>query len=192
MLINPRRRKRKATKTRRRRKSAPRAKTVTVKAPVRYARINPKRRKARRVRRNPRALGGILKTGALVEAGIGAAGSIAYDMLASRLPLPANLKTGALGTAVKIGGAFLATKFASKVVGAKTANAVLAGILTVEAVKMLQRFIPGGAVAEYDYQISGPGDGWGDGVGYMGPAPALFSGDDMSAYVPSNMGAYVQ
>jgi len=137
MLVNPRKRRRKTTKRRRT--------TTTV-------RRNPVARK--RTRRSPvrrSGMGGLFNS--LVPAAIGGAGALGLDIAFGLLPLPANVKTGPLAPAAKIGGAILLGMVARRVTNKKTGDMVAAGAITVavySAVRgLFQKFVPNVPLGEY-------------------------------------------
>lgn len=145
MIINPRRRKRRAAKKTRARSHKRRARVVTMS-------INPRRkhrRAARRIsgrskrmhhnpvfkRRSRRAgrattFKGFM-TGTLVPSAIGAGGALGLDLVMGFVPLPAVLSTGMLRPVTRLAGAALIGWVASMVASRQTAANVTAGAVTV-------------------------------------------------------------
>lgn len=147
----------------------------------------PQRRKRRRVtrRRGNPALNMRSIQNQLMEAGTGAVGALGLDVIQGYLPIPANLKTGLVGTGVKallaIGMGVVASKV--KIVRGATANKMVNGALTVvlhdELKKQVQNFAPGIQMGEYIDD---------DGLGYYGSGyPAGVMGEEyggMGSYLP--------
>lgn len=147
----------------------------------------PQRRKRRAVsrRRGNPALNMRSIQNQLMEAGTGAVGALGLDVIQGYLPIPANLKTGLVGTGVKallaIGMGVVASKV--KIVRGATANKMVNGALTVvlhdELKKQVSNFAPGIQMGEYI------GD---DGMGYYGsgyPAGVMDEGyGGMGTYLP--------
>lgn len=209
LLVNPRKRKstrrKKPVARKKRRTAAQRAATKKmIAANRRKRRGNPVKRKTTRrkpaarraspVRRRRRRRTGYGGNPAfnmrsvqnqLMEAGTGAVGALGLDVIQGYLPIPANLKTGLVGTGVKallaIGMGVVASKV--KIVRGATANKMVNGALTVvlhdELKKQVANFAPGIQMGEYI------GD---DGMGYYGsgyPAGVMDEGyGGMGTYLP--------
>lgn len=188
LLVNPRRRRRrKKTTTRKRRRN-----------PV----ANPRRRRrrkttARRRRRNPaRRVTMMTVQRDVMEALQGATGALALDITLGYLPIPANLKVGFVGTAVKalaaIGLGIVGQNM--RVVRPATAKAWANGALTVvlhdELKKQLAIFAPNIPLGEYlGYEN--------DNLGYYGsgynPGPMYLPDlqDETMGFEQSGMSEYM-
>jgi len=198
MLVNPKRRRRKARRNvkaaanprRRRRSTRRRARRNPV------AMANPRRRTRRRSyrRRNPKFSIRSIQRDAIMPAAIGGVGALALDVAFAALPIPANFKTGAMGTVAKIAGAILLGKLAGKALGAKAGEAVTVGAVTIQAYNLVKGFakqamptLPMGEYlsGEFDYNAN-------PGVGYMNAGEFI---PDMSGAIPyygaDNMGEYL-
>ncbi|WP_374334448.1 hypothetical protein [Leeia sp.] len=121
----------------------------------------------RRLRRNPSGRFDVktISTDALK----GALGATAVNTLAAKLPLPSNMKSGALGGLVKAGLAVGAGYLANRFMGADSAVAITRGALTVqlhETIKALGAKA-GMTLGDVDGWDDGMGDvdGWDDGMG---------------------------
>lgn len=207
MLINPRRRKRKAAKRnpKRRRMSAKQAKFFAPKRRRSRRRSTARRvaspvarrshRRARRSRRSfLRSTSGSLSLNpstfikeTLVPSAIGGAGALAVDVAWGMLPIPAQLKTGAIAPIAKAAGAVAVGLIASKVAGKKVGAQVTSGYLTVLAYNLMKGFV----------QKSLPQITLGDyGMGYM-QAGQFLPDQSIAAYLeaptapPPAMGAYL-
>ena len=176
LLVNPKKRR----KRRRKRKTVAR----------RRRRSNPHRRVTRRRRRrNPVTMKGALNN-LVMPALWGAGGALTLDFALGFVPLPANLKTGITGYAVKGAGAIALGMLLenTKLVSSKNATDMTKGALTVMlhgAVKeQLTTFFPQLNLGEYmndpgfGFVNSGyPAEGWDDtGID-----------DNMAAYLPNIM-----
>jgi len=133
MMVNPKRRK--ATRKKRR--------TTAV----------ARRRTTHRRRRNPIRSTGMMAT--LQNAAVGASGALVVDVAMSKLPLPANLKTGPALPAVKGGVSLLVGMLVGKILKKASLGKQLAeGGLTVAihdmAKPMLSNVIPGGLAGSDD------------------------------------------
>ena len=174
MLINPKRRKtrRKARRNpvaanprRRRRSTRRRARRNPVAA-------NPRRRRTvrRRARRNPKFSIRSIQRDAIMPAAIGGVGALALDVAFGALPIPAQFKTGAMGSLAKLAGALVLGKLAGKALGAKTGEAVTVGAVTIQAYNLVKGFakqaMPTLPMGEY---ISGMDAAF----PYYNPRPAL-------------------
>lgn len=210
LLVNPRKRtsaRRKKPMARKRRSAAQKAATRKMIAanrrrgstkrrrrnPVAKVAANPRRRRrattsvrrrrSTRRRSNP-AVNLRSVQNQVMEAGIGALGGIGLGVIQGYLPIPANLKSGLVGTGVKallaIGMGVVASKV--KVVKPATAAKLANGALTIvlyDALKtQLGTFAPGIKMGEY----------LDDGLGYYGSGyPAGVMGDGyggMGSYLP--------
>jgi hypothetical protein len=137
-----------------------------------------------------------------MDAGTGALGALGLDVVQGYLPIPANLKTGLIGTGVKallaIGMGIVASNF--KVIRGATANKMVNGALTVvlhdEFKKQLSTFAPGIQMGEYigDNELGYYGSGLTAGVmndsyGGMGSYLPELDTDDMGMDA-ENLGLY--
>jgi hypothetical protein len=139
MLINPRKRRRKKRRTTKKR----------------ARKRNPVRRKKatrRRRRRNP-VRGGV--QGQVMTALTGASGALALDVALGYLPIPANLKAGIVGTAVKAGLAIgigvlgKNAKLVRPATAAKLADGALTVVLHNELKRQVANFLPAVQLGEY-------------------------------------------
>lgn len=178
LLVNPRRKRRKtATKTKRR----------TVTASRRRVRKNPvsRKRATRRIRRNPRS-NGLL--GELMTAGTGAAGAIALDLGFAYLPLPAQYKTGTMGTLAKMATAVAAGMVMkqTKIVKKPMADKIVGGAILVQAYGLiksqLQQAAPQLPLGEYMGMHGG---------GALPYAGAQLGYTNAAMAVPMTMGEYM-
>ncbi len=207
-VLNPRRKRRKATGSRsrnsshkRRSTSRRRVKRIRARNPVAH-RVHHRshhRRHHRRVRaRNPRFdIKGIIGN-YLIPAGIGGAGALALDIGLSYVPLPTMLQTGIPNAAVKVAGALALGFVGGKVLGRDKGKAITAGALTIVAYnlmrKLVQQYAPSVPGLSGDYRDMSVG-AYMSGTGYN-PAPML---QGVGAYMDSNlaslqraqMGAYM-
>lgn len=195
MLVNPKRR-RKSTRRKVSVKSNPRRKRRTTRKrrarrnPIHYA--NPrKRRTRRRARRNPKFSVRSIQRDALMPAAIGGVGALAIDVVYGALPIPANFKTGVIGSVAKIAVAVIAGKVAGKMLGAKVGEAMTVGAVTIQAYNAVKGFaqkqFPALPMGEY---LSGDFPTYSQ-MGYMNPAPVS---TEMLSYAPgsqSGMGEYL-
>ena len=130
--VRKRRRKTTTTTTRRRRRAAPVARRRRV------------RRKRNPVRMNMRGI-----TNSFVDGGIGAVGAIGVDMVFNYLPLPANLKTGFVGTGMKgltaiAGGLLLSNmRLVRPAMAAKLTNGAFTVIMHEAIKRGINQFAPG-------------------------------------------------
>jgi len=179
LLANPRRRKARKTVAKRR------TRRTTMKRSVH----------ARRRRRNP--IGGNDLMSQVKNAAIGAAGAIGVDIAMSKLPIPANLKSGPMLPAVKgavaIGLGMLIGKFGKKrALGKQIAEGGLTVAIHSMAKPMVANMIPGGLSGDDDLMAY---DLMGDDL--MGGEDDLFdarsdvSGDFDDDFEDDDMGAYV-
>lgn len=190
LLINPRRRKARKSRgrTKARRAKARKSRTsITVRSnPIRARR----RRTRMRFRRNPIG-GGIVKQvmSNVQEGAIGAAGAIATKAALSFVPLPENLKTGAIGSLVTaVAGVLVGTavsKFASPSIGRTMAQGAVTVALFELARSQLAGKVPG-LSGDLDYMGAYSEMG---GVDYMGANEGLLGNDGLlGAY--SDMNGY--
>lgn len=201
MLVNPRRRKRRASAKKRvrvtRARRNPRRKRRTMSA-AQAAFFGPRKRRRVRVtraRKNPRRRSssrrsGLLTSlspkgimGAVAPAAIGAAGALAIDALWAVLPVPASLKTGQFAPAIKALGVLGIGALASrvKVIPQNLVKPAVAAALTITAYNFLkaqlQAFAPNLQLGEYV-----------DGIGYYGAGQFLPDQSGMGAYVSGGDG----
>jgi hypothetical protein len=149
LLVNPRKRRKKAKgrkrASRRRRRSGGRKRRAigyTIgNSPIRRRKLNPRRRRrrgsrrrSRGYRRNPISLRGFTPgnlLGQVTGALPGAVGALGLDVALGFLPIPVTWKAGIPGYLTKIVGAVALGMVASKVVGSSTGAKVTTGALTV-------------------------------------------------------------
>lgn len=151
---------------------------------VRRRKMNPRRRRRysnpvtrHRRRRNPSmrgSVGGIMNTA--MDAGIGAGGALVTDIAWSFLPLPATMKTGAIGTLAKAATSIALGIVGSKVVGGAMARKATVGALTVQIYAFVKPMLAGVV----------------PGLGYYGAGYALngFVPNSLSD-TPSSLNAYI-
>lgn len=188
LLVNPRRRKRRAK----------RSKWYSVKAHQRNPRHRRGGHKTRRRRlRNPRFGMPSVKsiTGEIGPALIGAVGAMGLDIGMAYLPLPTMLQSGWGKVAAQLGGALALGFIAAKIpgVGRSRAQAATLGALTIVAYNAI-RPLAASTIGDKVKGLSGLAD-FGDfqGMGaYMNPAPALLTRSSPIANAQSGMGAYMQ
>ena len=119
----------------------------------------------RRSSGSSRGLGGGLGIKGLVtQAGIGAVGALAVDLVYSKLPLPASLKVGNTAPLVKAGITIGLGILAGKVVNKQMSHNATVGALTVQ----LHQFLKGVLPASMQAGVAGYTDI--NGVGYYTPA----------------------
>lgn len=121
MLVNPRRRKRKAV-----RKSRARKKTPVKRRKSRAM----KRKTTRRRKKNPVSARGIVGS-QLMPAATNAMGALALDVVWSYLPVPMDIKTGAFRHVAKGIGAIALGMLAGNFINKRTARSMSQGALTV-------------------------------------------------------------
>lgn len=170
LMVNPRER-RKASKTKSRRRSSG---GLLARAKSAVSRVR------RRYRRNP--IGGMGNTAMtqFKDGAIGAAGALAVDVIFSKLPLPANLKTGAVGSIVQgfvgVGLGMAVAKFGkNRALGHKLAQ----GAVTISLYNAGKRMVgPALGLAGVDDGMLGFDDqgmlGYSEldtGMGWYSPAP---------------------
>lgn len=197
VLVNPRRKRRKATRrkatTRRRKTTARRNPTRRRRSVARRA--APARRRRRSVRRNPKLSFKSVTRDALIPAGVGAIGALGLDIVMGAVPIPAQFKTGPLGSAVKIVGAIVLGKLAGKMLGSKRGEQATVGAVTIlayGAVKnMLSTYAPGLPLSGSDFAYN-PYPSMGEYVGKsnnLGFFPGGMGAGTMNEYIPQ--GDYV-
>lgn len=153
----------------RRRKNPTRRRTAKKRPVRRRASAAPKRRRASRRRRSNPALTTRSVRNQVMEAGTGAVGALALDVVQGYLPIPANLKSGIVGTLVKAGLAISIGIIGSKVrivsnaTAGKMANGALTVVLHDELKKQVQTYAPGIQMGEY---LGPDGLGMYEGAGY--------------------------
>lgn len=163
-------------------------------APIRRRKLNP-RRKHRRHRKhhakrhhNPRLLAGF--TGQLMNGAIGAAGALGVNVVLGFLPLPANLKTGMVGKAVKLVGAAGVGMLAGRFMGAARGQAIAQGAITVALYDVFSGFLK--QAAPTIPLLAGD-----DEFGYLDPATVISGDEEIGAFLPAGvsgdeeMGAYL-
>lgn len=141
----------------------------------RRRRHNPIRMHRRR-RRNPIGMGSIM--GPAMTAVYGTVGALATDVLFGVLPLPAQFKSGGMGTLAKAAVTIAGGMLASKLVGRSAAEKAVSGALTVQlysfAKPLLAAALP-----------SVPG------LGYYGAGYALSEYISGVGNIPSSLNAFV-
>jgi len=164
---------RKSNPVRRRTSKKPvRRRTARRAAPKKY------RRKSARRRANPALTTRSIRN-QVMDAGIGAGGALALDVVQGYLPIPANLKAGIVGTLVKAGLAIgigivgSKIKIVSNATAGKMANGALTVVLHNELKKQVQTYAPGIQMGEY---IDGNGMGMYEGAGYAPYQDAAMGG----------------
>jgi len=172
LLINPRKRTRKAKKSAKRvRRVARKRNPVSYRAVTRRAKVasNPRRRRARKVRRtarrmrNPIAVRGIVSSivPMLKDAAIGAAGSIGVDAVMGQVNkyLPASMQPtpGAIGAndAIKAVTTIALGQLLSRPTRGMSRKAA-AGALTVQMDKIIRGLLPAGVKAQLAYGTVAP------------------------------------
>lgn len=121
----------------------------------------------------------------MMPAAIGAVGAVAIDAITSRLPIPANMRSGNMRYVTKAIAIVGIGWLAGKVVKKSTADAAVIGSLTVLfyglSRDMLAKVLPAGI------SLGEMGD-----VGEMSMYSAgMLSGDDMGEYQSASMGEYM-
>jgi hypothetical protein len=159
-----------ASRKRRRRNPIPGASVIPANPVRRHRRRSVSRGMSRRRRRNPSGGRGFLGalTAPLMPAVVGAGGAIANEVAFKFLPLPANLKTGMIGTLARAAVAVGVGMALDRVAGRRIASQMTAGALTVLAYGQLRSVLATAApnlVGEY---ISGD-----DEMGYYGAGTVL-------------------
>lgn len=215
LLVNPRRRRRRKTASRkrrgprrmsalqrkyfgkRRRKNPSRRRRVHHVARRRRSRrnvmANPVRRYRRRARvaarhhrrrrRNPIGMG--MLTGPLTTAVYGTIGALATDVLFGVLPIPAQFKSGGMGTLAKAAVTIAGGMLASKLIGRSAAERGVAGALTVQLYSFAKPLIaaavpaiPGLGYYGAGYSLSGVGE-------YISNIPSSLNG--LGRFVPNSL-----
>ena len=170
VLVNPKRK--------RRRKTTRRRKSVARRAPTRR----------RRTRRNPK----MKVAESFGPAMVGAGGALGLDMIWGMLPLPGNMKTGIMGSLVKIGGALIIGQMSKGFLGKRTGENLTVGMVTVLTYDMAKGLIaqnmPNVPLSEYiGSELSGSNFAYNPtpGLGYMnaGQGVMVNGGHTMGAYV---------
>lgn len=187
MIAANRRRKNPVARKRRRKPAAAKRRPSRRRAPQRRAR----RRVSRRRNPAPRLTMRNVQN-QLMDAGTGALGALGLDIIQGYLPIPANMKTGLVGTGVKallaIGMGIVASN--TRMIKGPVANKMVNGALTVvlhdEFKKQLATFAPGIPLGEYlgsdelGYYGSGYGAGnMSEGYGGMGSYLPELDTDDL-------------
>jgi hypothetical protein len=202
LLINPRRRRKRAKNSRRRKHRARhrntrrasggfRIRRRRIKNPRshRRRRKNPVSRFRRRRHRNPISVAGI--KGVIVPATFGAIGGVAVDYLYNFLSpnLPSSITSMSIGPPlIKIAGAFGVGLVGEKVLGAEKGKAVLMGALAVQIYNLIASLIGGTA------GMAGLGAYMNRGIGSLGsPNPAVYLQKPMGRMGRvGRVGAYMQ
>lgn len=120
--------------------------------------------------------GGGFIGGSVMDSAVGTVGALLSDIAFNFIPLPATVKTGAVGTLAKAGTSIALGMLASKVVGRAAAKKGVTGALTVQLYAYLKPMLAGAGVP---------------GLGYYGAGYAL---NGMGAYIsdsPSSLNAFV-
>lgn len=126
---------------------------------------------------------------------IGAAGAIGLNIAMGFAPIPANFKTGWLGTAVKVGLAIIGGQVAGRVVGRNNGRLMTAGAITVlayDALKqLLQTALPNVPLGEYisGYMNTDSG-GYARGLGYPNAAQYAGDQDQLDYFQPGMVAPY--
>jgi len=220
LLVNPRRRRaRKKTARRRpaRRRTARRRNPIGPFArranPVRRRRRRPARRRRRasrlgmyvanprrrrrtarrRYRRNPMTVRGILN-GMVIPAAQAGAGAVLLDVAWGYVPIPDNIKNGAMRHVAKGLGAIVLGWGVGKVAGRKMGDTMAMGALTVTFHaafrELTQQFLPQVNLAYYS---AGPTAGYDPQLGYYVSSPRMVTNRGESMPSPnSELGYYVQ
>jgi hypothetical protein len=188
LLVNPRKRKARKTGAKRRKSVASRA-MATVSRKVSSLR--------KRYRRNPIGGGASGAMEQFKAGAIGAAGALAVDIAMTKLPIPANLKTGAAAPIVKglvgIGIGMAVAKFGkNKALGKAMAQGAVTVSLYAAGREMLKKPLGLGAYddlgADFDelgyYEMGGDDDTMGELLGDDDNMGELLGDDDQT------MGAY--
>jgi hypothetical protein len=168
------------------RKHARKAVAITVRANPRrrHRRHNPIRaHKRRHYRRNPSGLniGSFLKN-TLMPSAVGAVGALGVNIVLGYLPIPDTMKTGPIGTLVKIAGAVGVGMIASKVSNRRIGEQVTAGAVTVQLYQLMSGMLANAAPALAARA----------GLAGMDEYPSLeYTAPGMGAYVDSGMGMYM-
>ncbi len=215
MLVNPRRKARKATRRRTRarrhmtalqrkyfgpRRAKRRTVRRTARRRVESLAINPRRKRRashhrrRRItslRSNPRRLGSMkgFVNATLVPAGVGALGALGVDLVIGYASphLPATFQSGMMLNAVKIAGAVGVGMVAGMVAGKKFGEEAMAGAITVTLYDIVKGYVKS---AMPSLPLSGYDMGW-ISPAYQLPAPnmGMYIGQD-NAY-NGGMGMYI-
>lgn len=151
-----------------RRKNPVKRKARRAAAPVRRRRTAARR--STRRRRNPVSPTFSMRSiqNQVIDAGMGAVGALGLDVVQGYLPIPANLKTGLVGTGVKallaigLGVVAAKTKLVKSSTAAKFANGALIVVLHDELKKQVATFAPGIQMGEYldDFSLGYYGSGY--------------------------------
>ncbi len=216
LLVNPRRRRRAPARARPRRKMTARRRRPATKRRRRrnpigpYARSgmgmyvsNPRRRRrrparkrrttARRYRRNPTTMRGIINQ-LVMPAATAGAGALALDILWGFVPVPAEIKTGPMRHVAKGLGAVVLGQLVGMVGTKRMGDTMAMGALTVvfhSAFKeMTAQFMPG---VPLGYYSAGANAGYDPQLGYYVQSPRLaVSRGESAPSANSEMGYYVQ
>lgn len=196
VAANPRRRRRRRNPSARRRRVMGYA---VGPAKIRRRKLNARRARVRRRRRNPRGMGNLLSlrglTSTLVPAVSGAAGALGLDVALSYIPLPAALQTPLMRNVTRVVGALALGAGAGMIFSRRTGYMVATGALTVAAYGALRDFVATNVPALQVSGISPPmyNDYSDTRIGYVSPSARLSAYMSPGAQVPGNtVGAYMR
>ncbi len=113
----------------------------------------------------------------LKQAGAGAVGALAVDIVYSKLPIPASLQGGNVGAVTKAAVTVGLGILAGKVVNKQLAHGATVGALTVQLHSILKNFAGGFGLAGYT-DINGIGE-----VGYYTPAAIADNSGGIGEYM---------
>jgi hypothetical protein len=133
----------------------------------------------RRRHRNPIFGGGFIG-GTVMDAGVGAVGAMFNDIVWSFIPLPAQFKSGAIGTLAKAGTTIAVGMLSSKLVGSGMAKKATTGALTVQLYSYLKPMLAGMGVPGLGYY--GAGYALNE---YISDIPSSVNG--LNAFVPNSL-----
>ena len=186
MLVNPKRRtKRKTAKAnpKRRRKTTRRRSTK---------RAAPRRRVTRRrARRNPKFSLRSIQRDAIMPAAIGGVGALGLDLAFAFLPIPANFKTGIIGSVAKLAGAVVLGNVVGNLAGKKTGEAFTLGAVTIQAYGLVKNLVQNAAPG---LPLSGDPmlQYYTPGMGYVSAGSQVPYGSGISDYnAAPGMGEYI-
>jgi hypothetical protein len=127
--------------------------------------------------------GGGFIGGSVMDAGVGAIGAMAADIAFNFIPLPAQFKTGPIGTLAKAGASIAVGMLASKVVGRAAAKKAVTGALTVQLYAYLKPMLAGMGVPGLGYY--GAGYALNGLNAYISDSPSSLTG--LGAFVPNSL-----
>lgn len=137
----------------------------------------------RRRRRNPIGMGSIM--GPAMTAVYGTVGALATDVLFGVLPIPAQFKSGGMGTLAKAAVTIAGGMLASKVVGRSAAEKGVAGALTVQLYSFVKPLIAAAAPNIPGLGYYGAGYSLSDMGEYISNIPTSLSG--LGRFVPNSL-----